>query len=189
MATWKASLTNAAYVESYTTRVTAGKESILFEFSYPTYLTEERSRLLRVVDSIMRASGLYDGTTSYDYLAYWERLEEYLSTHTVQEWLQDTSAPSPPSRIMLSSDPEKEYTEMYGVVLNIRQRLAQIDTLLVWVFRATRGEEVITGVVRLSGEHTFSIGECSFSFGSDSSDTRVTYDGLPYVYVLVHTED
>lgn len=189
MATWKASLINASYVDAYTTRVTAGRESILFEFYYPTYLTEERSRLMRVLNALMKASGLYDGTTNYDYLAYWERVEEYLSTHTIPEWLQDTVAPSPPIRIKLSSDPEKEYTEMYGVVTNIKQRLTQIDTLLVWVFRATRGEEVITGTIRLSGEHTFSIGDCSFSFGSSSSDQQVTYDGLPYVYILVHTED
>lgn len=188
MTTWKAALTNASYVDAYTTRITAGKESIIFEFNYPTYLTEERSRLLRVVDSIMKTSGLSDGTTNYDYLAYWERVESYLSTHTVQEWLLDIAAPSPPIRIVHSSDPETEYTEMYGVLNNIRQRLTQIDTLLVWTFRATREEEVITGTVRLSGEHTFSSGTCSFSFGSDSNE-QLSYDRLPYVYVLIHTED
>ena len=137
---YKYTETASTVPDSFQKAINVGGKNLTIEFIWPSYIEEEVYNINLAAYARMAGQGLDDGRQLYDYFDYWEDTVTYLTTHTAEQWINDTTKAHP-------------YNE-----------------LLVWEVRISYGGETLSSAVNLGGWTDFPDGSFSFRFSSASKE-------------------
>lgn len=175
--------------DSFNKTITVGGKTILFEFIWPSYIEEELHNIDLAVYSRMTGQGLDDGTQIYDYFTYWTDVAVYLTTHTSEEWIADSTKAKP---VILMQLPEEQrdawIEEQLAFYIDCLDMYNFYNELLVWEVRITYRGYTLSNAVNLGGWTEFPDGTFAFRFASDTKE-RIGREDLPYLNIFFEVYD
>lgn len=164
--------------------VSVGGMSISIEFVWPAYIEEEVKNIDLAAYARMTSQGLDDGRQIYDYFEYWNSVAVYLTTHTSEEWIADTTQAKP---VVLYSIPDADkdawIEEQLDFYISCMDMLSFYNELLVWEVRISYRGYTLSNAANLGGWINFPDGSFSFRFASNDKEA-IGRNDLPYLNIF-----
>lgn len=168
---YRYTLTEGAYPDSFVKSVYFANIAVSVSYYWPFYIEEEINNINEALNTRMKSMGLEDGTQTYDYLTYWSGVKEYLTTHTVQQWVEDDTQVHPQNIIgkdlSFQEDFVDEELDFYDDAVTM---LDFYNEMLVWSISITYNGMTINCPLQLGGWTEFPDGSFSFRFASKHKD-------------------
>lgn len=175
--------------DSFQKSVSVGGMSITLEFIWPTYIEEEIHNIELAAYARMASQGLDDGRQDYDYFTYWNDVAVYLTTHTSEQWIADTTKAKPINLYMIpDADKDAWIEEQLDFYIGCMDMFAFYNELLVWEVRMSYRGYTVSNAVNLGGWTEFPDGSFSFRFASSSKE-HIGRDDLPYLAIYFEVND
>ena len=175
--------------DSFHKSILVGRKNITIEFVWPSYIEEEIHNINLAAYSRMTSMGLDDGTQVYDYYDYWEDVSIYLNTHTVSQWIADTTKVKPVILLNLpSGDQEAWVAEQLDFFIGCLEMLDFYYELLVWEMRIQYGGYTLSVAGNLGGWTEFPDGTFAFKFASANKE-HIGRNDLPYMNIYFEVYD
>lgn len=175
--------TEVGVPNSFHKDIVVGGKDITIEFKWPAYIEEELHNIDLAAYARMTSQGLDDGRQTYDYYEYWNDVAEYLTTHTPEEWLADTSQAHPVVALDKTGDDLNTWVnEQLDFCSSCFDMYSFYTELLVWDISIKHNGYEITTAGVLGGWTEFPDGTFAFRFASDSKE-NIGRDDLPYMKI------
>ena len=175
--------------DSFHKSVSVGGRTLTLEFKWPSYIEQEVKNIDIAAYNRMTSQGLDDGTQIYDYYDYWNDVALYLTTHTSEEWIADTTKPKPFVLYSIpDADKDKWIEDQLDFYISCMDMLSFYNELLVWEVKINyRGYE-ISDAVNLGGWTEFPDGSFAFKFASSVKE-NIGREDLPYLDIYFEVYD
>ena len=175
--------------DSFHKSVSVGGMTISVEFIWPTYIEEEIHNIELAVYARMTSMGLDDGRQIYDFFDYWNDVAVYLTTHTSEQWIADTTKAKPVNLYQVAdADKDAWIEEQLDFYIDCMDMLSFYNELLVWEVRISYRGYTLSNAVNLGGWTEFPDGSFAFKFASSVKE-NIGREDLPYLDIYFEVYD
>ena len=186
---YKYTETASTVPDSFQKAINVGGKNLTIEFIWPSYIEEEVYNINLAAYARMAGQGLDDGRQLYDYFDYWEDTVTYLTTHTAEQWINDTTKAHPVVALSKTGDDLTDWlNEQMSFYFGCLEMLDFYNELLVWEVRISYGGETLSSAVNLGGWTDFPDGSFSFRFSSASKE-HIGRSDLPLLNIYFEVFD